>query len=106
MFVQFAYDILHVECNSATDNPMIFPDIRRIDSFAHVYESELKEARNMEKGIIISGGNFHGEVRKKFIQTVLYPAFHIPFACLTSLFKSFNSLIRFVCHSVLSMCLL
>lgn len=43
--IEFARSILNVEINSATDNPLIFPD----------------------KGKIISGGNFHGEYPAKVL---------------------------------------
>lgn len=59
--VAFAYGILSTECNSATDNPMIFPDLSIIDSFAHPTEEEKADEKNARIGSIISGGNFHGE---------------------------------------------
>jgi hypothetical protein len=62
--VAFAYGILSVECNSATDNPMIFPSLRRIDSFAHP-DVERADPSFERVGSIISGGNFHGEYPAK-----------------------------------------
>eukprot|EP00760_Papus_ankaliazontas_P024324 PhM_4_TR2239/c0_g1_i3/m.82571/K01745/hutH, HAL; histidine ammonia-lyase len=44
--IGFVHGLLTIECNSATDNPMIFPD--------------LKESK-----CIVSGGNFHGEYPAK-----------------------------------------
>jgi len=58
--------VLHTECNSATDNPMIFPLLSRLDSMAHPSEADKVDPRlTTKEGAIISGGNFHGEYPAK-----------------------------------------
>lgn len=47
------YNILFTECNSATDNPMVFPEFEDMDSSKD------------RPFAIISGGNFHGEYPAK-----------------------------------------
>lgn len=49
--IDFALNVLQVECNSATDNPMIF----------------AQEGDDEKEGLIISGGNFHGEYPAKVL---------------------------------------
>lgn len=44
--IRFVYEILRTECNSATDNPMVFPELKANNS-------------------VLSGGNFHGEYPAK-----------------------------------------
>ena len=63
--IQFAYGVLHTECNSATDNPMIFPSLRRLDSMAHPEDADKEDPEMQRVGSIISGGNFHGEYPAK-----------------------------------------
>jgi histidine ammonia-lyase len=55
--INFVMEILTTECNSATDNPMIFAN---------------EEDDDCKQGLIISGGNFHGE----------YPAKALDYLCI------------------------
>jgi histidine ammonia-lyase len=73
--IQFSYNILATECNSATDNPMIFAECpvddvnshALIDPYTGHIDSNSKHPiiPNRSKGMIISGGNFHGEYPAK-----------------------------------------
>jgi len=64
--IQFSYGVLHTECNSATDNPMIFPLLSRLDSMAHPSEADKLDPKLADQdGAIMSGGNFHGEYGAK-----------------------------------------
>lgn len=81
--IEFVYNILRTEANSATDNPMVFAD-RYVDpSLKHHHtlvpddlngpeppKAADNTAANVEespelRGVIISGGNFHGEYPAK-----------------------------------------
>lgn len=59
--VAFTYGIISTECNSATDNPMIFPELSKLDSMAHPEEEDRLNPDFKRLGSILSGGNFHGE---------------------------------------------
>jgi len=64
--IKFSYDILSTECNSATDNPMIFPGLSKRASMAHADPEEAAAAESVQAlGSILSGGNFHGEYPSK-----------------------------------------
>lgn len=63
--IAFTHGVISTECNSATDNPMIFPDLKRLDSFAHPTEEDRLNPELQRIGSIISGGNFHGEYPSK-----------------------------------------
>jgi histidine ammonia-lyase len=58
--IKFVYDILTVECNSATDNPMIFADLNH-----YTLKQTNASYLSVDSGVILSGGNFHGEYPAK-----------------------------------------
>ncbi len=65
--VRFVKNLLTVEMNSATDNPMIFPDVDRSGTECCGKQKDEMAAGGAasRQGIIISGGNFHGEYPAK-----------------------------------------
>ena len=66
--IQFVDGILSVECNSGTDNPMIFANTHTDELLKHSNQHDYAhddENVNSELGLVISGGNFHGEYPAK-----------------------------------------
>lgn len=53
--IEFVRRILTTEMNSATDNPMVFVEDKRI----------ISGTKNVLNFLIIEGGNFHGEYPAK-----------------------------------------
>ena len=77
--IAWTHDLITTELNSATDNPMIFADAPASALHSHLPIDpangrwvEAESGYGKEDGIIMSGGNFHGE----------YPAKACDFLCI------------------------
>ncbi len=62
--IKFVHGLLRVEINSATDNPMVFAEVRITTSFVFLGCS-LKMFAPKKDNSILSGGNFHAEYPAK-----------------------------------------
>jgi len=70
--IEFVNEVLTTECNSATDNPMIFVASKEEMAFFNrepriVRPEAVDSKHKWEDGIIMSGGNFHGEYPAKIM---------------------------------------
>ena len=77
--ISWVHGILSTEMNSATDNPMVFADAPAAALHSHLPIDpstrqwvEAESGRDSEDGIILSGGNFHGN----------FPAKALDFLCI------------------------
>lgn len=65
--IDFVRSVLCTELNSATDNPMVFAEIQPRKRFKRHHDSKMSEEQMDHAGVIMSGGNFHGEYPAKML---------------------------------------